>query len=71
MPQEISYSNLVDMWGTGQPCIDCHPKITGGIEEGDWLPEQLCWSGLKEKPSGYYEDHAGAVHNNDDEPPFF
>jgi hypothetical protein len=28
-PQGSPYSNLVDMWLTGQPCIDCHPQNNG------------------------------------------
>jgi hypothetical protein len=36
----------------------------------NWLPEQLCWSGLEETPSGPRENHGGAHQGVDCEPPF-
>jgi len=31
----------------------------------DWLPEQLYWQGLEDKPSGPQEDYCGALRDVD------
>ena len=54
----------------GEPCIEGHPKITGGIDPFDWLPEELNWSGFRDTPSGLSEEHRRDLKDIDDEPSF-
>jgi len=45
-------------------------NITGGIDQRNWLLEQMCLSGIEETTSGHHEDQVGAVQDNDDDHPF-
>jgi hypothetical protein len=49
---------MIDMSRTGGPCIKDHPKVTGGIEPLEWLPEELNWSGFRDAFSGIFKSMA-------------
>jgi hypothetical protein len=58
-PLCLFLSHLIDMCRPGEPFIKCHPKITGGIDVLDWLPEEVNWSGLDEERRGALRDIDG------------
>jgi hypothetical protein len=47
-----------------------HPKITGGINPLDWLPEELKWSGFRYAPTGLSEEEGRDLRDIDGDPPF-
>ena len=57
-------SHLIDMFRPGEPFIKGHPKITGVIDPLDWLPEQLYRSALRHAPTGFGEEHVGALRDH-------
>jgi hypothetical protein len=54
----------------GGPCIKGHPKIKGGINPLDWLPEELNWSEFWDAPLGLSEKHRGVLRDVGGDPPF-
>ena len=64
--------HLVDVRRPGKPCSKVHPKITGGIDPENWLPEEVKWSGFRDAPTGLSEEHRSALRGIDpfSQPPF-
>jgi hypothetical protein len=50
-------SHLIDMFRPGEPSVEGHPKITGGIGPFDGLPEKSKRTELGDKPSSLNEEH--------------
>jgi hypothetical protein len=48
-PMGNSYSNLVNMRRKFQPCVSVTHKITGGIDQRDWLLEKLSYTELEKR----------------------
>jgi hypothetical protein len=49
------------------------PKITGGIDPEDWLPEELKWLGFREPPNRLSDEHRSDLRDIDPffQPPFW
>jgi hypothetical protein len=62
-----AFSYLIDMRRWGEPCIKGHPKITGGIDQVDWLPKELNWSSFWAALTGLSKEHWGALRDIDNQ----
>ena len=52
------------------PFIKGNAKITGDVDQLDWLPEELYCSEVLDAPTGLGEEHRGALRDIDGYPPF-
>jgi hypothetical protein len=69
MPLCRFLSHLIDMSQPSDPFIKVHPKVTGGIDPLDWLPEELNLLGFWDAPTGLSERHRGALRDIEGDPP--